>query len=110
VQEVRRAIPGIYARAGSVGLEARTWFAILRRDLPQVQEDYRVGEAMKAKPCDECRHATIKRYLYKGPPEFEVLTCAKKHKPRFYMPRHDNPLDLNWGWKRACADFETANA
>ena len=26
------------------------------------------------------------------------------------MPRNDNPLDLNWGWKRACADFETANA
>jgi hypothetical protein len=63
----------------------------------------------KAKHCDECRNATIKHYLYKGPPKFEVLTCAKKHKPRFYMPRNDNPLDLSWGWKRVCADFETAN-
>jgi len=47
---------------------------------------------------------------HKGPPAFDVLTCAKGHKPRFYMPRNDNPLDLNWGWKRACADFKTANA
>lgn len=46
---------------------------------------------------------------HKGPPAFDVLTCAKGHKPRFYMPRNDNPLDLNWGWKRACADFKTAN-
>ena len=64
----------------------------------------------KAKHCAECRHATIKLYLYKSPPKFAVLTCAKKYKPRFYMQRHDNPLDLNWGWKRVCADFETANA
>ena len=26
------------------------------------------------------------------------------------MPRNDNPMDLNWGWKRVCADFETDNA
>lgn len=77
------------------------------QDLPSYCE--RAGEAVKAKHCDECKHATIKQYLYKGPPEFEVLTCAKKHKPRFYMPRNDNPLDLNWGWKRAWADYETAN-
>lgn len=63
----------------------------------------------KAKHCDECKHAAVKWYLYRGPPAFDVLTCAKKHKPRFYMPRNDNPLDLNWGWKRVCADFETAN-
>lgn len=64
---------------------------------------------MSAKHCDECKHATVKWYEYRGPPAFDVLTCAKKHKPRFYMPRNDNPLDLNWGWKRVCADFETAN-
>jgi len=65
---------------------------------------------MKASHCDDCNHATVKWYEYKGPPAFDVLTCAKKHKPRFYMPRNDNPMDLNWGWKRVCADFETDNA
>lgn len=29
--------------------------------------------------------------------------CAAGHRPRFYMPH--NELDLNWGWKRKCADF-----
>lgn len=64
---------------------------------------------MKAKHCDECKHATVKWYEYRGPPVFPVLTCAKKHKPRFYEQRNDNPLDLNYGWKRVCADFETHN-
>ena len=62
----------------------------------------------KAKHCAECRHATIKLYLYKSPPEFAVLTCAKKYKPRFYMPR--NAMDTGYGWKRVCGDFERHNA
>ena len=63
---------------------------------------------MKARHCDECKHATVKWYEYKGPPAFDVLTCAKKHKPRHYMPR--NAMDTDYGWKRVCADFETHNA
>lgn len=43
---------------------------------------------MKARHCDECKHAPVKWYEYKGPPAFDVLTCAKKHKPRYYMPRN----------------------
>ena len=62
---------------------------------------------MKARHCDECKHATAKWYEYKGPPAFDVLTCAKKHKPRHYMPR--NAIDTDYGWKRVCADFETHN-
>ena len=62
---------------------------------------------MKARHCDECKHATVKWYEYKGPPAFDVLTCAKKHKPRHYMPR--NAMDTDYGWKRVCADFETHN-
>jgi hypothetical protein len=65
---------------------------------------------MKASHCDECEHATIKWYEYKGPPAFDVLTCAKGHKPRFYAQRKDNPMSFDWGWKRVCADFVTANA
>lgn len=62
---------------------------------------------MKSSHCDECKHATVKWYEYKGPPAFDVLTCAKKHKPRHYMPR--NAMDTDYGWKRVCADFETHN-
>ena len=63
---------------------------------------------MKASHCDECKHATVKWYEYKGPPAFDVLTCAKGHKPRHYMPR--NAMDTDYGWKRVCADFERHNA
>jgi len=65
---------------------------------------------MKSRHCDECKSATINWYEHKGPPAFDVLTCAKGHKPRCYMPRNDNPLDLDWGWKRVCGDFDAANA
>ena len=61
---------------------------------------------MKARHCDECKHATVKWYEYKGPPA--VLTCAKGHKPRHYMPR--NAMDTGYGWKRVCGDFEVHNA
>lgn len=63
---------------------------------------------MKARHCDECKHATVKWYEYKGPPAFDVLTCAKGHKPRHYMPR--NAMDTGYGWKRVCGDFEGHNA
>lgn len=63
---------------------------------------------MKARHCDECKHATVKWYEYKGPPAFDVLTCAKGHKPRYYMPR--NAMDTGYGWKRVCGDFEAPNA
>jgi hypothetical protein len=62
----------------------------------------------KASHCDECKHASVKWFLYRGPPAFDVLTCAKKHKPRFYQPK-SNPHDCNWGWKRVCNEFETHN-
>lgn len=62
---------------------------------------------MKAKHCDECKHATVKWYEYKCPPAFDVLTCAKGHKPRHYMPR--NAMDTSYGWKRVCGDFERHN-
>ena len=29
--------------------------------------------------------------------------CLKGHRPRFYMPR--GPMDMEWGFKRRCADF-----
>jgi hypothetical protein len=112
VQEVRPTVPGIYARRGSVGVATRVWFAVLRRDLPQVQADYRMGEAVskKASQCDQCSHATLKWYVYRGGEPFDVLICDYHHKPRFYKQRHDNPLDDSYGWKRVCADFEMANA
>jgi len=37
--------------------------------------------------------------------------CEKGHKPRWYAQRNDNPHDLDYGYKRKCADYaETANA
>ena len=62
---------------------------------------------MKACHCDECKHSTVKWHEYKGPPAFDVLTCAKGHKPRHYMPR--NAMDTDYRWKRVCADFERHN-
>ena len=62
---------------------------------------------MKASHCDECNYATVKWYEYKGPPAFDMLTCAKGHKPRHYMPR--NAMDTSYGWKRVCGDFERHN-
>ena len=59
---------------------------------------------MKASHCDQCAHATIKWFVYRRPPAFDVLTCAKGHKPRHYMPR--NVLDTEHGWKRVCTDFQ----
>ncbi len=64
---------------------------------------------MKASHCDQCIHATIKLYVYRGPPEFDVLTCAKKHKPRFYVPTTiRKAMDGDFGWKRVCGDFQNA--
>jgi hypothetical protein len=47
--------------------------------------------------CLDCRHRDLDD-------ERGALTCRKGHKPRFYAPRA--PHDVNWGWKRRCADFE----
>lgn len=76
--------------------------------MQKVLAHIRGGRIVKASHCDKCKHATVKWYEYKGPPGFDVLTCAKKHKPRHYMPR--NAMDTDYGWKRVCADFETHNA
>lgn len=50
--------------------------------------------------CDECQHfdpswaaTAVKR------------VCLLKHKPMFYKPK-DDPRDVNWGFKRRCADFQ----
>lgn len=64
----------------------------------------------KASHCDQCTHATLKWYVYRGGEPFDVLICDYHHKPRFYRQRHDNPLDDSYGWKKVCADFEAANA
>lgn len=64
----------------------------------------------KASQCDQCSHATLKWYVYRGGEPFDVLICDYHHKPRFYRQRHDNPLADSYGWKKVCADFETANA
>lgn len=63
---------------------------------------------MKASQCDECGHSTTKWYCYRGGEPFDVLTCGKGHKPRFYLPR--SPLDFNFGWKKVCGDFMPSNA
>lgn len=57
--------------------------------------------------CDECTHATLKWYVYRGGEPFDVLSCEYAHKPRFYKPR--GPLDADYGWKRRCADFVPSN-
>ncbi len=62
----------------------------------------------KASHCDQCSHATLKWYVYRGGEPFDVLICDYHHKPRHYMPR--NAIDTSYGWKRACGDFERHNA
>jgi len=57
---------------------------------------------MKASHCDECKH-----FNDEDVPGAKV--CEKNHKPRWYAQKNDNPHDLDWGWKRVCADFVTAN-
>jgi hypothetical protein len=59
---------------------------------------------MKTRHCDECKHGQLSWYTYRGGEPFDVMKCANGHKPRFYMPR--NQLDLNWGWKRRCGDYQ----
>ena len=49
---------------------------------------------MKTKLCENCKHFRWKNL--NG-------DCKKKHKPRFYMPKH--PLDFEYGYKRKCKDF-----
>lgn len=51
---------------------------------------------MITRHCDECAHhrAVIGN----------ELACELDHKPRWYSPK--GPLDLNYGWKRRCADFK----
>jgi len=63
--------------------------------------NHRVSE-MKASHCDECKH-----FNDEDVPGAKV--CEKNHKPRWYAQKNDNPHDLDWGWKRVCADFVTAN-
>lgn len=55
---------------------------------------------MKTQYCHDCIHKSFPEILGK-------LKCRKGHKPRFYMPRDNNPLDTLYGWKRKCADFES---
>ena len=52
---------------------------------------------MKTRRCDECKWyaANLNEHV-----------CRKQHFPRFYMPK--GPMDLNYGWKRKCEDFEEA--
>lgn len=51
----------------------------------------------KAKQCDECKHFSV------GLDGIDPF-CKKWHKPRFYLPK--SLIDLNFGWKRRCDDFE----
>lgn len=52
---------------------------------------------MKTRYCDECANG-----LYSARLKF---SCAKNHKPRFYVPSLD-PRDTDWGYKRKCQDFQ----
>lgn len=61
---------------------------------------------MSASHCDECRKGNLFWYSYQGSEPFGVMKCEKGHKPRFYKQRNDNPLDMNYGWKRTCGDFQ----
>ena len=54
---------------------------------------------METRHCDECRH-----YNDEDVPGANV--CEKGHKPRWYSQRNDNPHDLDYGYKRKCADYE----
>lgn len=45
----------------------------------------------------DCAHADASVHI-------GLQICSKGHKPRFYMPRDE--LDLDWGWKRKCTDFQ----
>ena len=53
---------------------------------------------MKMQFCDECANHRFQKVA-------EVV-CTLDHKPRFYMPKNDNPHDQNYGWKRRCEDFK----
>ena len=56
---------------------------------------------MKAKHCDECKHFNDEDVP--GAP-----VCWKGHHPRWYNQKHDNPHDTDYGYKRACTDYEAA--
>lgn len=53
---------------------------------------------MKTKHCMYCEH--IGQLHYTG-------ECLKGHKPRFYMPRNNDPYDDGYGYKKKCADFKS---
>jgi hypothetical protein len=62
---------------------------------------------MPAAYCDQCKyfvHGITTNYV-SGKQDIKIR-CEKGHKPRFYMPKSDNPLCNDWGWKRNCEDYE----
>lgn len=58
----------------------------------------------KCNYCDICKRS---QWVTLGNSDSDgvELQCIIGHKPRFYMPKHDNPYDTNWGYKRVCRDF-----
>ena len=45
--------------------------------------------------CEACAHHDWAK---------DRLVCTIGHRPRFYLPRHDDPYGFV-GWKRRCDDF-----
>jgi len=65
-----------------------------------------MGDAMRANHCLECNSHVLKFYKFKTG-NVPDLICTKKHRPRFFTPK--GALDIDYGWKRICADFAPAN-
>lgn len=68
----------------------------------------------KVRNCDECKFRTgnyiggklfLEDIQKEGIRPYDKI-CTKGHRPRFYMPKLDNPYDTDWGWKRNCEDYE----
>lgn len=58
---------------------------------------------MKTRDCQECMWGF---YCYtENYKDGDKFTCLEGHKPRFYMPRDENPYNYDWGYKRKCGDF-----
>ena len=51
--------------------------------------------------CDQCAYAAH----WNDNAGKVHMHCQKGHRPRFYVPRKDNPHG-DFGWKRRCEDYQ----
>lgn len=63
----------------------------------------------KTRSCDDCKHF-CENIDDPNSPTFVASwidedPCSLKLKPRFYMPRNNDPYDACWGYKRKCSSF-----